>query len=111
MSLGPAGKRRTRVTVEEPTETNTSGNVVLTWSTYCKRWMHVEPLRARECWQAAQVQADVTHRVRCIHDEKTGAITAKMRLRIGSRALHILGPPRNVEERDREIEMFCRETE
>ena len=64
----------------------------------------------RPVWNARQLQPDITHRVRIRWDKKADTITAAMRIDYAGRILHLLEPPRKIqEERNIELEMLCRE--
>ncbi len=108
-----AGALRHRVVVQQDTGTtqDAQGHVTESWATYATRWASIEPLSARELWNARQLQPDITHRVRMRWDSLTDAITSKMRIQYDTtRYLYLLEPPRKVQaERDIEIEMLCRE--
>ncbi len=65
MNALDVGSLRHRLAIQAPTRTPDGyGQAVLSWSTVASRWASVEPLSGRELSQAAQVQADCTHRVR-----------------------------------------------
>lgn len=102
-----AAKRNKLVTFEQPTETNTRGEVTVTWSELFEEWAEVKPLQGREYYQAAQVHAEVTHRVTIVY---RSGVTAKCRIRWGDRYLYLVGPPRNRDEANRELEMLVKET-
>ncbi len=101
-----AGKLRYLVTVQQPTDTpNSFGEPVITWAALVRTHASIEPLSGRELWNAQQVQAQVTHRVRLRYYP---GVMAKMRVSYGSRYLNIesvIDP----EERHRELELLCTE--
>jgi SPP1 family predicted phage head-tail adaptor len=100
------GRLRHRLRLQTATETlNAHGEAVRTWSDAATVWGSLEPLRGVERFTAQQVQADVTHRCRMRHHE---AITysAAMRVMHGGRTFHVQGPPLNLEERDRMVELL-----
>jgi SPP1 family predicted phage head-tail adaptor len=101
-----AGALRHRITIERVTETQDSfGGTVTTWPILATMWASVEPLSGREQLLAQQVQAEVTHRVRVRY---VAGVTAKMRITFGDRHFEILSVI-NPEERNRELELMCKE--
>lgn len=85
---------------------NTVGDSITTWVDVVTTWASVEPLRSDELWKAQQVQANVSHRVKIRYRE---GITPDMRIVHKGRVLNISQPPRNIEERERRIEIMCKE--
>jgi SPP1 family predicted phage head-tail adaptor len=65
----------------------------------------VEPLQGRELWTAKQVVAEVTHRIRFRH---LSGVVPTQRVVFGSRTFEILSVI-NPEERNRELELLCKE--
>lgn len=100
------------VNIETATVANSDGSTSETWSTLASN-VPAEVI-ARESMtvkQAAGVQAQTSHLVRMrIRTDLT--ITSRCRLKLGSRYLNILGPPRRVPEaRPQELVMECLEVE
>lgn len=63
-----AGRRNKLITIQKPTVTSTTGGEpVETWSTLAKVWAAVEPLNAREAFNARQVQAVTTHKIAILY--------------------------------------------
>lgn len=61
-----AGKLRHYVTIEKPREhdqRNELGELVAPWSAVADVWASVEPLSARESFQAGQAMSTATHRI------------------------------------------------
>lgn len=107
-----AGEKEHRVVIQKDMggTQDAQGHETPNWQTYAERWASIQPLSARELWQARQLQPDITHRVKMWWDSKTDGITADMRIQHRTdRYLYLLEPPRNVDERNIEIEMLCRE--
>ncbi len=103
----PAGKYRHPITIEQPSSTkNEYGEEEDTWQIVARVPAKISPLSGRELWNAQQVQPDITHEI-CIRYYP--AITAKMRVKFGTRVFNILTPPLNLEERNRELRMMCME--
>lgn len=74
------GGLRDRITIESPVEeTNDAGEVIIVaWQTVAELWASVEPVLGREFFSAAQVQSDITTRIRIRY--RTG-LTTKMRVK------------------------------
>lgn len=101
-----AGELRHRVTIQEASETVTSaGERSKTWNDVATVWAAIEPLTGRERWQAQQVMATATHRVRMRY---RGDVDVENRLVYGSRVLDILQVI-NPDERGRELVIICAE--
>lgn len=101
-----AGRLRHRVAIQSATEAqNDLGEVEKTWATTATVWGAVEPLTGRELWQAQQVSAEITHRVRMRY---RSGLTPKNRILFGSRILEI-NAILNPEERNIDLELLCRE--
>ena len=101
-----AGSLRHRITIQSVTETeDTFGGTTEVWGTHATVWASIEPLSGRELLQAQQVQAEVTHRVRCRY---VSGVTSKMRVLYGARYFNIITPI-NPEERNRELALMCKE--
>lgn len=105
-----AGKKRHLVQLQSPAGSRDAvGERVTTWTTVASVWAAIEPIGARELFAAAQAQAATTHRVRVDYSTAIAAIDGSWRVLFGSRVLVIDGKPRNIEERNREIELLCSE--
>lgn len=102
-----AGRLRRRLDFESPATTKDSFGEVAEapWALETTLWGSIEPLIGRELLQAQQVQAAVTHRVRVRYDSTIGP---DMRIAYGSRSFEILAVM-NPEERNRELEIMCKE--
>ena len=77
-----------------------------TWSTYATVQASIEPISGREYFAAQSTQADVTHRIRIRY---LSGIVPKMRVSYNSRIFDILSVI-NVGERNRELQLMCRES-
>lgn len=101
------GALRHRVTIQKPREGQSrAGQPVQEWDEVATVWAAVEPLRGREYWAAAQVQAEATTRVRIRYRK---GIRPDMRVVYGGRIFQIVAPPIDPEERHREIHLMCKE--
>jgi len=101
-----AGWLRHRVTIQKKTTSQDSyGAEQETWTNVATVWAGIEPLRGREYIDAQNATAEVTHRVRIRYQS---GITPRMRVSFGSRTFEIVSVI-NVLERNRELELMCRE--
>lgn len=75
------------------------------WATYAERWAEIVPLSGRELWRAQQSQPDATHQVTL---RAAGLeVEPTHRLLFQGRAFHILGPPKDLDERGEVLELTC----
>ncbi len=101
-----AGRLRHRIRIQTPTAArNGYGEQIITWTTLATVWAAVEPLRGRELYDAEQVQAEISHRVRI---RPYPGVTPQMRVLFDSRVL-MIETVINVEERGRDMQLMCRE--
>lgn len=102
-----AGKLRHRITIEQPDASEGVGGEELpNYSTFATIWGSVEPLSGSEGLQGRQAGAEVTHRVRIRYH---AGITSNMRIVWSNRYFNLSQPPINKDERNREMELICRE--
>src|SRR5262245_32080883 len=98
-----AGLLRHTVKIEEAHEArDTMGGVIVTWKEYATVYAAIEPLTGREAIQAAQLQAQVDHRIRIrylpgvvpkmrvTHDERAYDIQAVLDVEGRRRELHLM---------------------
>lgn len=84
MRLGPL---RNRVTFEKrKTGRDEFGNTLEGWDTVATLWASVEPFSGRELISAQQVQAEVSHRIRCRY---RAGLEASQRIVFDGRAFDI----------------------
>ena len=101
-----AGALRHQVTIQRLTITQGSaGEVIETWSDVATVYAAVEPLSGREYWQAQQVAAETSIRVRIRY---RAGLETTMRVIHDDRTLEILSIV-DPEERHRELQLMCRE--
>jgi SPP1 family predicted phage head-tail adaptor len=101
-----AGSLRHRVTLQQLTiSQGTSGDLVEAWGDVATLWAAVEPLSGREYWQAQQVAAETSIRVRIRYRD---GLDTTMRVIYGTKTLEILSIV-DPEERHRELQLMCRE--
>lgn len=88
--MPPAGQRRTRVTIEQPTVApDAAGQLVATWTTYCSRWARVAAAGGDESFERRQLQAETQWVINLPNDSQTRAITTAMRVTWGGRVVNI----------------------
>ncbi len=101
-----AGALRHRVTLQTVGETpDGGGGFTAAWTDGATVWAAIEPLRGRERLHAQQLETPVTHRVTIRHRD---GVTAKMRIKFGTRILNIRAVV-NPSERNRTLELLCEE--
>lgn len=106
----PAGKKNNKVILQSPAGSRDAvGERVTTWTDVATVWASIEPLSVRDAFLAAQAHASTTHRVRIDWSTDVDNIDGSWRVLFGSRVLVIDGAPRNIGERNREIELLCTE--
>lgn len=101
-----AGQLRQRVTIQEKDPTQDEyGEPAPTWSDVATVWAAVEPLRGGEFLEARRLGAEVTTRIRIRYRD---GITPEMRV-VGGDHTYDIEAVIHVEERQREIQLMCRE--
>lgn len=97
---------RHRVTLQRRvTVTDNEGFTTEQWQDWVTVWAAVEPIRGREYFAAAAVEAEVTLRIRIRY---RAGVTPDMRVAYGQRIFDIQSVI-DVGGRHREIELMCRE--
>jgi len=101
------GDLRHRITIQQPIEIrNEVGEVIQSaWQDFTTVWAAIEPLRGREYFDAQQINAEVTSRIRIRYRP---GIKPKMRVVYGERIFDIQSVI-DVEERHKEIHLMCKE--
>lgn len=84
---------------------NGFGEAVDVWSTYATVWAEITPMSGREYVLAKQRDADLTTRIRIRHRSD---VLARHRVLFGARVFDI-DAVLNVGERQRELQLMCRE--
>lgn len=101
-----AGTLRHRVRIQQLVQTGDGmGGIMETWQDVAVVWAAVEPLQGRELFEAQQVRAELSHRVRLRYRPD---IAPKMRLIHKGRVFHIESVI-NRDERNRELVLLCAE--
>ena len=77
------------------------------WHRVFDAWAYIKPIRGREYFTAGAMNSELTHEV-CFRWRKDQTLTSDMRVRLDRRIFEIEAVI-NVEERDREWELKCRE--
>jgi SPP1 family predicted phage head-tail adaptor len=107
--MARVGPVRHRGEIQQATATvNSFGEHVVTeasWSTVATRWVELRPIKGREFFDSARVNADVTHILRLRY---FSGLTPKHRLKIGARKFNIFSV-HNPDGRKVWHELECRE--
>ncbi len=105
--ISPAGLRQHKVTLISLSRArDTYGQSTVTTATVADFYVSIQPLRGQERILSMQVQPEATHKLRMVYDSR---VSAESRLAFGSRTFEVMGPPINVDERGRELELTCKE--
>src|SRR5690554_3950961 len=100
-----SGNLRHRIEIQRQVPgRNEIGDPIVRWETFAKVWAEALDIKGREFWQAAQVQSEITSRVRIRY---LPGIKASMRVLHEGRLLeidHILDP----DGRKRELHLMCK---
>ena len=101
------GKLRRVVSITQPTITQTgTGNPQATWTTFAATvFADIQEQNGKEALQAGQVNAQ---QLILVNIRYQAGITPKMRVLYGARTFEIMAV-RNVNERNRELELTCLE--
>jgi SPP1 family predicted phage head-tail adaptor len=104
-----AGRLRKRLDLETPnTVADTFGETPLEpWTLVTTLWGSVEPISGRERLMAEQVQGEITHRIK-VRYVAAYLPTPVMRFTYADRHFQILSVA-NRDERNRELEIMCKE--
>lgn len=101
------GDMRQRITFQQEVKTaDGSKGFTVAWQDVISVWASVQPLSGREFFQAHQIKAEITHRVKIRYRTD---ITVKMRIKHKDRYFAIESILDKKERRE-ELEIFCRET-
>lgn len=106
-----AGTLRHRVTLQSPAGSRDAvGERVTTWTSVATNVpADIKPISGREQFLAAQRQATTSHIVCLRYAALWAALDASWRVLFGSRVFTIDAPPKNLGERNLEIELQCTE--
>lgn len=93
------------VTIVQPTSAQDSFGAGQTYINFWTGWVKIEVLAGQELLSAQQLAATVDHKVTMRY---VSGIVRKMRLQFNSRTFYIEAVL-NLEEKDRELHLLCRE--
>lgn len=100
------GSMRTRITLQKPVKSRSDGSLVTTWTDVATVWAAVHPLVGKEYHSAMQEQSESTHKINMRYRSD---IRADWRIKLGNRELDIASPPINIDERNVELVLYCKE--
>ena len=102
-----AGELREQVIFERATKVSDGqGGYRKEWSTFIVTRAAIWPLSAKQVVQHNQLENKVTHRVRIRYQKD---ITSDLRINHEGRIFYFEGPPLNIDEKNRVIDLLCRE--
>lgn len=103
------GQLRHRVTFQSASLTqNDYGEPVPTYSEVDTVWARIEPIAGSEKYAAMHHQGETDHRVLVRYNSALAALAVDDRVKFGSRYFDIKSI-KNTEERDIQLEIFCKE--
>lgn len=109
MSIKP-GELRHKVDILKPPEArNDYGEIDETgdWTIFKEGvWASFSPLKGRELFTAQQINSEITVKVKMWY---VPGIKANMRIRSRGQIVEIVGPPIDVDQLHRELELMCKE--
>ena len=101
-----AGERRHVITIQQGTVSqNETGEEILTWVDFAKRWAAVIPLSGKEPFLEEHRQATVSHQIKI---PTTAGVVPKMRVLFKTRIFDIKFI-QDVQERGFKIRLICEE--
>lgn len=98
--------------IQKPTSvTDSVGDAESTWVTIKPVRASVVPLSTTERmgYAGKSERGEITHRITIRHDPALSEMATDWRAKWGSRILYFAGPPKNVNERDRWVEIVATE--
>ena len=102
------GRLRHRIELHSPTASRDSyGAQTETYAKYATVWGRIEPLRGLELIHAQEVQLETTHKCTIRYNS---SVDGKDRIIFGTRTFEITSII-NPEERNKYLEMWCKEVE
>lgn len=104
------GSLKHRIDIETPTKTsNGMGGFSVVWgalATATAISAAIWPVSASETVQAGQNMGVITHKIRIRY---RAGIKASWRIKFGTRYFNIIGPPINVNEENKILDLLCKE--
>lgn len=86
---------------------DTFGQPVEVWNdVFTNVWASVIPISGKELFAAETVNSEITHKIKLRY--KSG-ITPDMRIKFKDRYFSITGPPINFQEKNKELQLMCKE--
>ncbi|ALC92064.1 hypothetical protein AM500_21395 [Bacillus sp. FJAT-18017] len=107
MNPGQLNKRVTFLKLSD--KRNGYGEVVKgadNWKKVATVWANVKPLRGRELYSALQTHSEATTKVTIRYRKD---IDATMKIQYGTKELQLVTPPINIDEKNRFLELVCKE--
>ena len=102
------GRMKDKVPINQLAQTiDAEGTVIDTYTQFIKRFADVRPARGREAYVNDQFLSEIDFVVSMRYDSQTKNITAKHEVDFKGQRLRITSPPINVENRDKELRLFC----
>ena len=99
------GELKHVVSIQAKTKTRDSvGSWVETWSEFAKTRAKISAISASEQVKNQQIENQITHKVTIRYQS---GIIPEMRVVYNSRIFEIVGPPINVREENRWLELLC----
>lgn len=103
-----AGTLRQSVTLEQPVDTqDATGGMVRTWSAVATVRAAIEPVKAREFFQASATRAEMDTRIRIRWSADVAGVNETWRVRHDTTLYNIYSAA-HVALRQREIELMCK---
>lgn len=103
------GNLRHRVTFQTPTATpDAYGDPIQSWADIDTVWARIEPTAGVERYSSMHHQGEVDHRVLCRYHSGLASLNVEDRVKFGSRYFDIKSI-KNTDERDIQLEIFCKE--
>jgi len=108
MKARRAGQRRQLIALQEKRDVETTSGFTSDWTTYDEVWASVEPVTASPAERATAntTQVPMTHLVEIDFDDR---VKAEHRVLFNARPLYLVGPPQNLEERNKTLVLVCEE--
>ena len=102
-----ASKMDKRITYKGYTQTQGDYNEPInTPVDFATVWASIEPIKGIEHFKSDQVNSEISHRIRHLY---ISGITPDMEIAFGTRIFELVGPPINIDERNFEMEVMCKE--
>lgn len=100
------GSRRVLATLQSTTRgVDSYGDESISYADIATAWISLRAMSVEERFEAQQVQSEVTHRAVLPYAATYGVLTAGDRVVVGTRVFDVDGPPVNLDERNKDIEL------